>query len=274
MIRKLISLIMILIINACNFQHNPDVSIFDYQIKTLFHDNLSDIDVRFVNDPNLKIKFIISINTTILNIKICQMHNPVSSCNNTDHHIKFLRVSLVQRNNNYKNIFETQDIIDTDTNGQYFLVMSDNTILTSFKLVVTIIKNNKNNYNNNNNHNNINTPSNSNNNYYGLNSEEYKCVQLINQYRKSRGLNELIIDPKINNAAKKNSLLQEKAKYSGHFTPGDYAEIAFYGPTTAERAVRGWKASPGHNALMLGSRFKKMGISAGSYGNSWTVNFK
>lgn len=108
----------------------------------------------------------------------------------------------------------------------------------------------------------------------GLTEEELKTAKLINDYRASRGLSFLTLNKTLTQYAIENSRRQSAARVSGHYTNFNVAEIAFYGPTTAERAVQGWKESKkGHNELMQVPRWKHFGVSAGESGNSWTVTF-
>lgn len=128
-----------------------------------------------------------------------------------------------------------------------------------------------------------------------LDSEEQAFVTLLNNYRAQNGLGPIIIDSSIQAAAewKSNDL-----GVNNYFAHNDLdgrdpwtrlcdfgycyntwkGENIAAGYTTAQSAFNAWKASPGHNANMLGVNYKVMGIArvyvAGStYGYYWTNDF-
>ena len=95
-----------------------------------------------------------------------------------------------------------------------------------------------------------------------------------NQFRKSQGLPELIIDQQLNALAQKHSTDMARGLVSfGHGGFGkreakakreikglhDFAENVAYGATTANEVVTLWKNSPGHRRNMLGP-YKYIGI--------------
>ena len=107
----------------------------------------------------------------------------------------------------------------------------------------------------------------------GLVAKELEVIDLINQYHKENGHGPCTLTAELNGFALDNSRLQEQQQYSGHFAGHGVAEIAFYGPTTANDTFVGWQHSAGHDAIMRDG-YTKCGVSAGTNGNSWTVSFK
>jgi uncharacterized protein YkwD len=95
-----------------------------------------------------------------------------------------------------------------------------------------------------------------------------------NQFRKSQGLNQLIMRNDLNKIVKRHSEDMAKGRVAfGHagFYKRDamakkdikqlsgFAENVAYGPTSGKQVVSMWKNSPGHRRNMLG-RFKYIGI--------------
>ncbi len=108
----------------------------------------------------------------------------------------------------------------------------------------------------------------------GLTANEIRVMDLINQYRRSLGMQNCALDATMNDYAKQNSLIQERRKNSGHYTSTPTnGEIAFYGPVTPEETVQGWKDSKGHDEIMRTREYQTCGVSGGTNGNSWTVTF-
>lgn len=131
-----------------------------------------------------------------------------------------------------------------------------------------------------------------------LDPEEAAFLQLINAYRGQNGLGPVAACRSLNDAAQAHSEDMRDNDYFSHTglnmsTPWQRACQAGYqhgcGPTTAmaENIAAGnsgaqatfnqWKASPGHNANMLGSGFAQIGIGrapgGGTYGVYWTNVF-
>jgi len=108
---------------------------------------------------------------------------------------------------------------------------------------------------------------------------------LINNYRKSKGLNALMLDSCLNQAAQGHSeWMQATGKFSHKGKNGsDFwdrcssagcscdAENIHWGSSSASGCFNSWKASPGHNVNMLGDH-KKIGI--GVSGLNWTADSK
>ncbi|MHB1343346.1 MAG: Ig-like domain-containing protein [Thermoleophilia bacterium] len=132
-------------------------------------------------------------------------------------------------------------------------------------------------------------------------SQEVEFVRLINEYRQANGLGTLLVSDMISDAATKHNLDMGKYKFFSHTTAGsDYfpvgaspwdrmaasgytyntskGENIAAGYATAADVFVGWKNSSGHNANMLNSAFKVIGISLDSvsgspYGTYWTTDF-
>ncbi len=143
-----------------------------------------------------------------------------------------------------------------------------------------------------------------------LDSRETQFLGLLNNYRESQGLNDLVPQDDLNEAADWYATDMATKNYYGGPTPNgnfcaqfnEYAHCdslgrmpgarltAFgYPPSTAgENIAAGfgdaqsvfdaWKASPGHNANMLGSGYAAIGIgwacnSQADYGCYWVTDF-
>ncbi|MHB8868283.1 MAG: CAP domain-containing protein [Thermoleophilia bacterium] len=132
-------------------------------------------------------------------------------------------------------------------------------------------------------------------------SQEVEFVRLINEYRQANGLGTLLVSDMVSDAATKHNLDMGKYKFFNHTTEGsDYfpvgaspwdrmaasgytyntskGENIAAGYATAADVFVGWKNSSGHNANMLNSAFKVIGISLDSvsgspYGTYWTTDF-
>jgi len=100
--------------------------------------------------------------------------------------------------------------------------------------------------------------------------------ELINSYRRSKGLSELTIDPKLTQMAEQHAKSMAAAnrmshKVGGSFTSrlarsgydaGTAAENLGAGYFTAEDVVAGWRRSRGHNRNLLLSDARHVGIAA------------
>lgn len=132
-------------------------------------------------------------------------------------------------------------------------------------------------------------------------SQEIEFLRLINEYRAANGLSTLLVSDQLSDAATKHDLDMGKYSFFDHTTqrsdyypvnasPWDRMAASGYsyntyrgeniaaGYTTAAAVFIGWKNSPGHNANMLNSQFRVVGISmdavGGSpYGTYWTTDF-
>jgi uncharacterized protein YkwD len=136
---------------------------------------------------------------------------------------------------------------------------------------------------------------------YTYNEQEIAFVNLINQYRTSKGLTTLLVSDSVSAACYKHSHDMAKYAFFDHYTvksdwfaanasPWDRMAANGYayntnkgeniaaGQRTAQIVFDAWKASAGHNANMLNSTFKVIGVSfytlAGSpYTVYWTTDF-
>lgn len=130
---------------------------------------------------------------------------------------------------------------------------------------------------------------------YSPDSEERAFLDLINDYRRSKGEGALTLNNNLGAAANFHSRDMAKKNYFKHtLKNGDSAEqnIRRFGYTnyvavgeniaagyeTANDVMKAWKSSPGHDRNMRSSRFTEIGIgrahSKGSkYGWYWTTTF-
>ncbi|HEX2949603.1 MAG TPA: Ig-like domain-containing protein [Armatimonadota bacterium] len=128
-----------------------------------------------------------------------------------------------------------------------------------------------------------------------LDSEEQAFVTLINNYRQQNGLQPLKISDKIDAAATWMSTDMAQKNYFSHTDSlgrSPFQRMAVYGYTyntamgeniaagnaTASATFTQWKNSAGHNANMLNSSYKVMGIArvysaSSTYGWYWTNDF-
>lgn len=118
-----------------------------------------------------------------------------------------------------------------------------------------------------------------------LDAEEVEFVRLINEYRAENGLPCLSISPTMNAAADYMSRAMAEQEFFSHNEPpcdadscsgrDPFERIRDFGHDgwraggeniaagyeTAAQVFAGWRASPGHNANMLGADFTAMGIA-------------
>jgi uncharacterized protein YkwD len=129
-----------------------------------------------------------------------------------------------------------------------------------------------------------------------LDTEEQAFLQLINTYRTQNGLNTLVAVAPLSAAADYHSLDMATNNYISHTlfdgttwsqnmtnfgypTGGWRGEILAAGYTTGQSVFDGWKASPDHNAIMLSSNYKAIGIGRAYipdgifYDWYWTADF-
>lgn len=126
-------------------------------------------------------------------------------------------------------------------------------------------------------------------------NEEAAFIQILNNYRAANALPPLLLEPTLEFAAEQHSTNMGQQNYFSHTSldgrsPFERMCDAGYcyntwkgeniaaGYETAAQVFEGWKASPGHNSIMLGVNYKVVGTSrvytAGStYGWYWTSAF-
>lgn len=126
-----------------------------------------------------------------------------------------------------------------------------------------------------------------------IDCEEKAFLTLINSYRQQNGLSPLAFSPTLTIAAQNHSKEMADNSYSSHTSldgrsPIDRArslgysssyvgECIYWGRSRAIDAFNGWKSSPGHNGLLLGSNYKVVGIGRAynpnsTYGWYWTAD--
>lgn len=113
-----------------------------------------------------------------------------------------------------------------------------------------------------------------------------QLLQLHNNYRQQLGLNPLVLNQALNNAAQKHSnwMLQNNNMnhFEGGIGPGDrikaegynwraYGENIANGYSTAQAVFQGWLNSSGHRANIVNPTFKDVGL--GVAGKYWTTDF-
>lgn len=130
---------------------------------------------------------------------------------------------------------------------------------------------------------------------YCADSEDMAFLQLINDYRAQNGLGPLALSQKLADASYYHSSDMATKNYFSHtFADGttwdqnirnfgytyntSMGENIAAGYATAATVFTAWKNSPGHNANMLTSGFKAIGIaraysSTSTYGWYWTTDF-
>lgn len=128
-----------------------------------------------------------------------------------------------------------------------------------------------------------------------LDSEEQTFVSLINAYRVQNGLVPLKVSVTLTQASHWMSQDMASHNYLGHtdsqgHDPGTrigdfgymgettWGENVAAGNSTAQATFDQWKNSPAHNANMLGSAYRAMGVGRASNGSSaygwyWTTDF-
>lgn len=128
-----------------------------------------------------------------------------------------------------------------------------------------------------------------------LSAYEQELFTRVNDYRKSKGLTALTIDDRLVRAAENhNNLMVEKNMLSHQLSgelplaePGpnndrydrvNYnwryaAENVAAGYRTPEDVMTGWINSPGHNANILSTKSKNIGVAHNPNGNYWTQTF-
>ncbi|MBI2933181.1 MAG: CAP domain-containing protein [Planctomycetes bacterium] len=130
---------------------------------------------------------------------------------------------------------------------------------------------------------------------FAQSSQEAEFLRLINQYRQEKGLQPLVLSPKLTQTAVWMSQDMAAKDYMSHtdslgrdpfqrMATFGYAYNTYKGENlaagmgSAREAFIGWKNSPGHNANMLKPEFKAIGIarvynSNSTYGYYWTTTF-
>lgn len=113
--------------------------------------------------------------------------------------------------------------------------------------------------------------------YSGTRLDAEKARELINAYRKQKGLRPLKLQPALTEAARMHSRDLAKWDRISHFgsdgsNPWDRVKTAGYnaklaaenvgtGQATIEEVIKGWQASPGHNKNLLIADADHMGIA-------------
>lgn len=113
--------------------------------------------------------------------------------------------------------------------------------------------------------------------YAGTRLDPDKARELINQYRKEKGLKPLRLNAELSNAAKAHSRDLAKWDRISHYgsdgsNPWDRVKRVGYnarlaaenvgtGQVTIEEVFKGWKESPGHNKNLLLTDAEHMGIA-------------
>jgi len=121
-------------------------------------------------------------------------------------------------------------------------------------------------------------------------------LNLINQYRVSKGLGALVGDQNLTNAAcwfagdmatknyaptdHKDSLGRNPVARTAAFGINTtyIGENLFFGGVTPKEVIDGWKGSPGHNEILLNSRFTRIGLALAydknnHWGQYWVADF-
>jgi uncharacterized protein YkwD len=130
-------------------------------------------------------------------------------------------------------------------------------------------------------------------------SDELALATLVNEYRRSHGLKDLLISDLCTDAAQKHSSDMAKYDFTGHislrsdwFEPDadtvarlatcgydwatSYGEDCAYGFDTPEELIDAWSKSEAHDANLLFAGFKVIGVGlarGGSLGTYWTLVF-
>ncbi len=132
-------------------------------------------------------------------------------------------------------------------------------------------------------------------------SQELQLVQLLNDYRTSRGLEPLMMSDLVSDAAEKHSSDMGKYGFFAHNTvqsdyfpvgadarvrlamcgyayPIAWGENIAAGFSGASAVIQAWKGSPDHDRLMTSSYYKVAGVGlvhvdGSPYGYYWTLNF-
>jgi uncharacterized protein YkwD len=123
---------------------------------------------------------------------------------------------------------------------------------------------------------------------------EQEVADLINQYRRSKGLPEVTLVAELIQAARRHSRDMADNDFFSHtgsdgsnagqrmrdagYDWATWGEIIAVGCSSAACAVNLWKNSSGHNAIMLSSSYEDFGVGyawnpASQWGHYWTVVF-
>lgn len=92
-------------------------------------------------------------------------------------------------------------------------------------------------------------------------------LSLVNSYRASRGLGSLSYDNRLETIAAINN-----QRGGGHRYTGGTAQVWAAGSATASGTLRQWQNSSGHNAILLGRGYSRIGIHYD--GRGWTANLR
>jgi uncharacterized protein YkwD len=126
---------------------------------------------------------------------------------------------------------------------------------------------------------------------YCMDPQEREFLHLINDYRASKGLHPLVALKTLGAAAEHHSRMSARHGESDHVMPDGTTitqnlsnhgyptattyryENIYHGSWDHSEFARGafdwWKSSPGHNAMMLKSNIKAMGVGRAKGGNTW-----
>lgn len=93
-----------------------------------------------------------------------------------------------------------------------------------------------------------------------------RLLEAINDARQDHGLNELTVDPALNEASRKNNEENERTGVLDHHNGlinGSGGEITYGGPSETDAdvnaAVEAWLGSPGHRDIMLDPAYTRLG---------------
>lgn len=121
-----------------------------------------------------------------------------------------------------------------------------------------------------------------------------EVLRLVNEIRAEKGVQPLVLEASICNAANMRAVEMDYADYFGHyrsdgsdiFSVLDYFGVGYSaageniaaGYSSPESVVNAWKNSQGHYTNMINSSFTKLGVGyssakIGSYGNYWVQLF-
>jgi len=124
---------------------------------------------------------------------------------------------------------------------------------------------------------------------------ELDLFNRVNAYRVSNGRSPLLLDSRLQLAAKNHNDLMAFYKTMSHQLPGELPLAAFgtnndrydlvgynwnyaaeniaRGYTSTASVMAAWISSPGHNANLLSPNARDIGVAYNSNGNFWTQNF-
>jgi uncharacterized protein YkwD len=101
----------------------------------------------------------------------------------------------------------------------------------------------------------------------GIGGYQGEFLSLVNSYRANRGLGSLSYDNSLESIAAINN-----QRGGGHRYTGGTAQVWAAGSATASGTLRQWQNSSGHNAILLGGGYSRIGIHYD--GRGWTANLR